>query len=183
LSKIKQFTTEVGKQITIYDDLFTLSERQKYYDAAFQSNFVIGWADGSINENQPYKFLHSVYSGEDVKKLGIVDAIRKSAAAQELEGFKPAKAILNLSTMSCSYFVHAHPEQKVMLYYVNLEWKDGWHGETVFYDESCKEIIFTNAYTPGRLCVFDATIPHALRPPSRLGPDYRFTLALIMDKC
>jgi hypothetical protein len=65
---------------------------------------------------------------------------------------------------------------------VNLEWLDGWHGETLFYDETCKNIIFASPFTPNRVIVFDASIPHSLRPPSLIATKFRFTLALIFNK-
>ena len=44
-----------------------------------------------------------------------------------------------------------------------------------------KDIIYTSPYTPGRIIVFDATIPHAIRPQSVIGPKFRFTLASFFD--
>ena len=69
------------------------------------------------------------------------------------------------------------------MYYVNLEWRDGWHGETLFFDESCKDIVYASPYTPGRVIAFDAKIPHTIRPQSHLASFYRFTLALVYTKC
>jgi hypothetical protein len=70
-----------------------------------------------------------------------------------------------------------------VLYYVNLEWQDGWHGETLFYDESLKNIVFASPYIPGRIVVFDGSIPHTIRPQSYIASHYRFTFALIYNKC
>ena len=66
---------------------------------------------------------------------------------------------------------------------MNLEWRDGWHGETLFFDESCKDIMYASPYTPGRVIAFDAKIPHTIRPQSHLASFYRFTLALVYTKC
>ena len=95
---------------------------------------------------------------------------------------KLSKVILNVTTASDSHFVHAHPESKVVLYYVNQEWKDGWHGETLFYSENLKDIVHANVYTPGRVIVFDGKIPHAIRPQSIIGPQFRYTLAMVFNK-
>ena len=80
-----------------------------------------------------------------------------------------------------SNFIHSHPEKLAILYYVNLDWEDGWHGETLFYNESGKEIVFASPYTPGRVIVFDASIPHTIRPQSVIGPKFRFTLSIFFD--
>ena len=180
---MKQMLVDRGKRIAIYDDVFDLKFRQKIYDFCHLSRFVIGWADGSIVENQSYRFLHSIWSEEDLQRLGIIEEIKKTELAKEIEGYKLEKCILNLSTPADCNFQHAHPDDKVVLYYVNLEWHDGWHGETLFYDESLKNIVFASPYTPGRITVFDGSIPHSIRPQSYIASHYRFTLAIIYNKC
>ena len=175
--------TDTGRAITIYNDVFDLQYRQEIYAFAQSSMFVLGWADGAIVENHSNRFLHSVYSQEDLGRLNILDRIASSAAAEELNGYKLSKAILNLSTAADTNYTHAHPEDKVLLYYVNLEWRDGWHGETLFFQESLKDVAFTSIYTPGRLIAFDAKIPHTIRPQSHIAAQYRFTLAIVFNKC
>jgi hypothetical protein len=180
---MKEIFVDRSKRIAVYDDLFTLKDKQDFYSFADKSFFTIGWADGAIVENQSNRFLHSVYSEEDLNRLGIVEKIKNSEAANELEGYKIDGAILNLSTAADTNYVHAHPENKILLYYVNLEWFDGWHGETLFFDEACKNIVYANPYVPGRLVSFDASIPHTIRPQSHIAAQYRFTLALMFNKC
>jgi hypothetical protein len=67
------------------------------------------------------------------------------------------------------------------LYYANLEWEQHWHGETLFYSEDLNEIDLAIRYTPGRIVVFDATIPHSIRPQSNVANNYRFTYAMTFD--
>jgi hypothetical protein len=178
-----EHTLEHNKKIRVYDDLFTSDQQDKFYTYANSSYFRLGWADGTIIENQIHRFLHSTYSNEDMVNLGILDAIRNTEAAHELDGYKIEKCILNLSTASDANFTHTHPEDKILLYYVNLEWRDGWHGETLFFSENKKNILFASPYAPGRLISFDAKIPHTIRPQSHLASFYRFTLALVLNKC
>ena len=71
---------------------------------------------------------------------------------------------------------------KTLLYYMNREWKHEWGGETIFLDDNSNEIEYITPYVPGRIIVFDSTIPHAARQQSFAGPTYRFTLA-IKFKC
>lgn len=180
---MNQIAVDHKKRICVYDDLFELKFRQYIFEFAVASRFVIGWADGSIIENQSNRFLHSIYSEEDLSRLGIVDRIQNSRARHELDGYKIERCILNLSTASDTNYVHSHPEDKLLLYYVNLEWRDGWHGETLFFAENIKDICFASPYTPGRLIAFDAHIPHTIRPQSHIAAQYRFTLAMILNKC
>ena len=178
-----EYTLERDKKIKVYDDLFTVSQQNNFYLFANNSYFKLGWADNSIVENQIHRNLYSIYSNEDLIKLGILDAIRNTEAAHELDGYKVAKCVLNLSTAADANFIHVHPEDKILLYYINLEWRDGWHGETLFFSENKKNILFASPYTSGRLISFDAKIPHTIRPQSHLASFYRFTLAIVLDKC
>ena len=180
---IRETQVDNGRTIRVYDDVFDMEYRHSLYSFAQSSTFRIGWADSLMPENRQFQSLHSNYSMEDVARLGILDRLAATPVAQELNEYRLEKCILNLSTASDVNFIHAHPEDKVLLYYVNLEWRDGWHGETLFYDESGKEVVFASAYTPNRLIAFDAKIPHTIRPQSHLAPHYRLTLALVYTKC
>ncbi len=180
---MKHHIVDKNKSIKVYDDLLTLSERQELYLFITQSQFVIGWADGAIMDNQNNKFLHSCFSEGDLDRFGILKFLDGTELASELNGYRIEQAIVNLSMPSDYNFVHAHQQDKVLLYYANLEWRDGWHGETLFYDEACKDVVFASAYTPGRFILFDASIPHTIRPQSIIGPKFRFTFALTLVKC
>lgn len=180
---VREAEVDNGRKLRVYDNVFDMEYRHNLYTFAQSSKFQIGWADGPITENQKYQFLHSVYSAEDLGRIGLLEKLEKTPVAQEMVGHTLTKCILNLSTPADTNFVHAHPEDKVLLYYINLEWRDGWHGETLFFDESGKDIMFASAYTPNRLIAFDAKIPHTIRPQSHIAAFYRMTLALVYTKC
>ena len=78
---------------------------------------------------------------------------------EDTEWFKDKnlyKAILNLVRSDDVHYIHHHDKQYVLLYYVNLEWRDGWHGETLFYDPYDNDkISFASPYKPGRIILFD----------------------------
>jgi hypothetical protein len=181
--KHKIIEVERNKKIEVFDDVFDLNFRQQMFMFVENSLFQLGWSDGSVTENQKYKFLHSIYSTDDVIRCGLVNELNKSGISEILEKEKVTlvKTVVNLSTPADFNFLHAHPEKKVLLYYPNLVWEDGWHGETLFYNETCDEVVFASAYTPGRIVLFDGNIPHTIRPQSVIATKYRFTLALIFD--
>ena len=52
----------------------------------------------------------------------------------------------------------------------------------VFKDtNNLKEIAYTSSYIPGRIILFDGSIPHAIRPQSVKAPKFRFTLSLFFE--
>ena len=180
---MKEIVTDTNRKIRVYDAVFDHAYRQQIYSFVTKSLFQIGWADGNIIENQRHQFLHSIYSAHDLEQLGILERLKSSVVGIETVGHKLKHAIVNLSTPSDVNFVHTHPEDKVILYYVNLEWRDGWHGETLFYSEDMQDVVYASPYTPGRVIAFNAKIPHTIRPQSHLSAFFRFTLALVYEKC
>lgn len=179
---MKEHVVENNKRIHVIDDLFPLQFRSDVYVYAKSSTFQLGWADTSIAENQHHKYLYAPYTQVDLEAMGMWSYLQDPRIKGLVDGMKLSKAVLNMTTASDSHFAHAHPESKVVLYYVNQEWRDGWHGETLFFSENLKEIVHANVYTPGRIVVFDGSIPHAIRPQSVIGPQFRYTLAMVFDK-
>jgi len=171
-----------NKQIEILDGALEMKQRFHLYDMALHSYFKLGWGDSQIPERQPFDYhFYSLYNEEDNKKTGILDILKKTQFQNSLENLILKKCVINCS-LPCSVFhSHIHFEKKVLLYYVNLEWKDGWHGETLFYSENLNKVEFCCPFTPGRLIVFDGSIPHTLRPQSIAAPNLRFTLTMFFD--
>jgi len=167
--------------ITIFDDLLSFDDRLKAYQFMKSSFFKIGWNDSITEEHAKYSYLHSNYSDDDLTNLGIYSKIMESDAGKLVAGMTKTKAIVNLSLPSDVNFIHSHPEKKVILYYVNVNWEEGWHGETLFFNESRKKIEFASPYTPGRIIVFDAKIPHTIRPQSHIASNYRFTFSIFFE--
>ena len=180
---VREIEVDYGRKLRIYDNVFEMEYRSNLYVFAHNSYYKIGWADGSIIENKKHQFLHSFYTQEDINKIQIIEKLKTTPLVSEFDGYKLTKSVMNLSTPADVNFVHSHPEDKILLYYVNLEWRDGWHGETLFFDETGKDIVFASPYTPNRIIAFDAKIPHTIRPQSIISPAYRLTFAMIFEKC
>ncbi|WP_083304931.1 UPF0489 family protein [Moorena producens] len=64
--------------------------------------------------------------------------------------------------------------------YINPMWRADWDGETKLYSErdpSKADLIYACLPKPGRVLIFDGTIPHRGCPPSRLCNKLRITVA------
>jgi Rps23 Pro-64 3,4-dihydroxylase Tpa1-like proline 4-hydroxylase len=170
--------------IQIFNNLLTLSERYKIYDFIKNSRFQIGWNDTAELENNNFSNLYSFYNEEDLNKLNFVNFITKNNLKMQhlFNTHHITKSIVNLTKPTDVYFSHYHPEDKVLLYYVNVRWKEEWGGETLFFDDNLQDIFFTSSFSPGRIIVFDGMTPHTIRPQSIAGPHYRFTLSIFLSK-
>lgn len=179
---MKTHTLSSGKQIHIYDGLLPLQLRSQVFQFIKNSRFVIGWHDGEYEKARGHEFLHSVYSEEDNFNAGLLPFLRTTEVNAHINSISPLKSMVNLSVPSDTHFPHAHPESLVVLYYANLDWEHHWHGETLFYTEDLSEIEVALKYTPGRVVVFDGSIPHSIRPQSISADKYRFTYAMTFQK-
>lgn len=168
------------RAINVYDNVFDKRFQDEVFTFAFKSFYKIGWEDNE--ESIGHKYLYSKYSHEDVDNLGILEKLKNTPVAHHLEGMQLQRAVVNLSTPSDTYFSHTHPEDLVILYYINTDWLSSWAGETLFYTEDMKKIRFASPFTPNRVMAFDGRIPHVIRPQNHKAPSHRFTLALFFNK-
>lgn len=179
--KYTKHTLPSGKEIHIYDGLVPLILRTNIYEFINSSRYVIGWGDGTSEKMISHRFLHSQFNDEDNENCGLLPFLKNTAVNELIKDLEVKKSIVNLSVPSDTHFPHAHPEKLVLLYYANLNWEAHWHGETLFYSEDLENIEYASRYTPGRIVLFDATIPHAIRPQSTSADNYRFTYALTFE--
>ena len=82
---MKEIIVDRNKSIKVYDNVFDLVQRQHLYSFVTKSKFIIGWADGAILENQQNKFLHSVFSNEDLNNFKLFDYLQGTELSKDLE--------------------------------------------------------------------------------------------------
>jgi len=173
-------------KIEVFDNIIDYNTRNNIYVFCKNSNFKIGWEDSDDIDKRFNPCLYSDWNQEDLKNsllfdyLGVLISKSKYKNDYNIENIE--KVVCNLSKPGDVNFLHTHKDHNVILYYVNLDWNDGYYGETVFTDNQGKENIFTSNYVPGRFILFDGTIPHSIRPQSFLGPKYRFTVSIFFTK-
>ena len=168
------------KKIHIFDDVVDFHYMNMTFDFIKNSRFRIGWSDREDTRNEQY--VYSTYTQDEYTRVNPIIHCKNDECGQKmidcLNNKSWNKTMINLSTQTEPHFVHTH-EGITLLYYVNLEWNESFAGETIFYTEDLSEIVYTSKYTPGRIIMFDGTIPHTLRAQSALGPRFRFTMATI----
>ena len=161
--------------IEVHDNKVPFYIQQYIYDFVLNSTFRIkGWEDR--DDIKKYD-LHSSWTLDELKASKLYSYIEKLHPFDNFD-----KCIVNLTKPGDHYYTHTHGDDTmVVLYYVNLEWKDGWAGETMFYDDN-RNPTNSYGYVPGRLLKFDGKQPHSIRPQSFIGPDYRFTISTFFKK-
>jgi len=171
-----------NKFIHVFDNVISQAEHEAFYSYIRNSYFRIGFEDTNAIEIANHKYLQSEYNIQDLEKSGFFAALQKSKAWNSIKDKNISRISINLGVPSDTNWLHTHKNQIALIYYANLNWLPEWAGETLFYSEDLKEIIYTSMYIPKRLIIFDGEIPHSIRVQSNLAPHYRFTLAMFIDK-
>ena len=179
----KEFSIS-GKRIEVYDDVFTAKERLTFYNYAYNAQYSVTRVSHDLPEHRKYqKTLKANLPLSDMVTLGFFENSFLLNYIKENK-LRVRRCYINLCTASDNYAYHIDDEDWTSrdvltgLYYLNLDWDPTWEGETHFSDESMKDILFTSSFIPGRLVLFDGSIPHKSSQPGPMATNYRFVLAI-----
>tara|TARA_R100001244_G_C5147252_1_gene129007 strand:+ start:112 stop:630 length:519 start_codon:yes stop_codon:yes gene_type:complete len=171
-------------KIEIFDDTVDYVARNQVNKFCLASMFRLGWEDTSGEKN--IKNLHSKWNLEDLRKCGLLPYIKECLKKSKNFKYDEDKIDiieLNLVKSDDVHYTHAHENVFGVLYYVNLNWEDGFYGETFFYNsKDLNKIEYASVFKPGRIIIFDGSIPHTIRPQSIRGPKFRFTISVFFKK-
>lgn len=172
------------RKIVILDGLFNFSEITGIFCGVSGLPFRISnLSEAEIQNIIPDRRLVCHLNEKALADLNFFTPERMGFLAPHLsEDLSIYNAYVNLGLPWDNQGVHGDhffaKRGKTLLYYVNKDWSQDWGGETVFFDQEGREIVYTSSFTPGRVVVFDSDIPHAARPQALAGPSYRFTIAV-----
>jgi hypothetical protein len=175
---MRTLLTSNGKKIEIYDGLFSFKERENFYSYVTNSLYRTSGADTYRLEHKGHFSLYCGLSFQDVTDMGLLKhpEVKKVLNTRPLGAYKQAR--FNLSTLNDSNHFHIDTGALTLLYYPNPEWRIEWGGYTLFANDDTTEIEHCVAYVPGRLIIFDGSIPHNISAPTNLAPTYRFSFAI-----
>jgi len=170
---------QTDKFIKIHDDLFTYDQRYHMLSFLKRSFFTITGEDSDLNL-YPAQQIFSTFRAEDVIASGFqtTAGYEKLDIEYKLSERKIKQVRLNLSQYGEKNSVHTDSAGLTLLYYPMLEWKVEWGGHTIFLNNNIDDIIYISMYKPGRIVIFDGTIPHLIIPPTVLSPFYRLCFAI-----
>lgn len=179
--KHQQINCQLGKEIHVFDGVLTESVKNKIFSIARNASYKFAEHDTIVPEfHANDQHLVGYCEHEYVNDFFLPELSRPQEIAERIDGLKIQNAFFNVSTPSGVNFVHTHVQPWVLLYYVNLHWPPGAFGETHFYTEDSKDVQYTSTFTPGRIVLFNGSIPHTIRPQSIIGPSHRFTLTMFL---
>lgn len=134
-------------------------------------------------ETAEYKHWATEIKIDSLLRQPIYEITRLAALSFATPGvsYRPYRAYTNVASYGDMLFTHTDctPEQHDLtaLWYLCERWDLEWGGETMFYDAD-DEVACAVRPRPGRLVIFDGSIKHAGRPPSRICYAPRYTMAV-----
>ena len=180
--KHKSIQISTGKTLEVYDDIFSFTERNVMIQVIAQSYYKVNGSDGGMvnarSDSVPQ--IYSSWTEQDLINTGFLNFSGFKTLDQKHNIFsKKIKQIrVNLSPPSERNYVHNDQAGLTVVYYPNLEWRIEWGGHTMFLTEPLDDIEYTCVNNPGRVVVFDGTIPHMVLTPTMLAPVHRYSFAI-----
>lgn len=170
-----------GKNIIIYDNVFSQQELFEVYLHIDNRDFRKHNLDDVLHHNKQVdtKWSSEIQPGEILFDI----LLNKYSSMPEMQGqrYNLLRSYINYAVPGTVDLIHDDaPHYKknhyTLLHYGNFSWNANWHGETVFYDSNYSEILATTVLKPGRIVLFDSSIPHCARPPSKISEYPRYTI-------
>ena len=128
-----------------------------------------------------HKFFNYVVSQNNFK-VGLTDSKARVQEKVFYANYTPNHLINNITPLDTHYpHDDSGTEAKYsLLYYLNMDWKLEWGADTLFLDPKTNEITKTVQCKPNRLIMFDAKIPHMIRPSTIIAPQYRYSISITL---
>jgi len=175
----KQISLMSGKLLVVYDNLFSYHERKDWFTFIKNSLYKVDGIEDISYSNQPFQ-LYSSYSKQDVDSMGFFNSngFKQIDKDYQLSNKKVRQARVNLSPASERNNVHTDGNKLTLLYYCNLRWETNWGGHTLYMDDKLLDAEYACLYTPGRVVLFDGSIPHMIMSPTPTAELHRFSFAI-----
>jgi hypothetical protein len=168
--------TSDQKNIEIYDDLLSYSERYTIYNAIKNSYYYPEMYKN--NEVDGYFDITKQYSVEDLVHLDLFNSNTRFLIERFTNhNIAYPKSSINPINQRNS-FNETLDDAMTLIYYPNVEWHIEWGGYTLFANEDYSEVEHSLFYKPGRFVLFDSSIPYLISSPSVLSPTFRFNFIM-----
>jgi len=180
---------DYSKKITVYDNIFTDKENLDIYEFISRSNFTRSNVDVQILHNRDIdvKWRSDIDPANPLSKITI-PIYRERIEHIDWNKFHIKSHYVNFSVSNTVDMIH--PDSRgfekngfTLLHYANYKWDINWHGNTNFYSDNLEDVVYSSLIKPGRIVIFDSTIPHSATAPSSIAMHPRYTIAtkLILD--
>jgi len=174
---IKDYNLE-GKQLTVFDNVFSFRERLDLYNFFTSGLFKFsGTSNSELNANHK-EYIQSAYSPEDLENSRFFSPNLVNILSKYIENKSITRSYVFSSNFLNKHYFHVDPVGLTLLYYANLNWSLNDGGETLFTNDSIDEVLYTSLFKPGRIILFDSSIPHKSNSIPVSTTSFRFSFVV-----
>jgi SM-20-related protein len=168
-----------GREVRVYDGLLKTNEIQGL-TAALQ-NGAFTRTEFARAETSAFRHWVLNIAIEAAAQLPIYQPTLSAAGDFAAHSaYRIYRCYCNYATYGDMLFTHTDcppgSGELTALWFITPQWNVEWGGETVFFDSSMDAQVAVSP-RPGRLVLFDGSLPHVGRPPNRICYAPRYTLA------
>lgn len=179
----RNFTTADGYSIVVFDDLLPARDLDALMRTVQSGGYNDMEADLNGADNVQWILGFEVEEFVQTSMWQLFSRIVTTVSGKE--GYYPYDIGCNNIQKSDTTTIHRdcelHENEFTLLVYLNQNWTENQHGETVFFaDMEGSEVIFALRPKYGRIAIFHGLIPHSARPPPFTFAGARFTFAVKM---
>lgn len=171
--------------IEVFDEFLTSEEITELFKTLRESSWI-------LEEKVPYISEVQLEGGADI---GYIKEIPENTIYWKILGrlhslplisgkYKFFSAFRNAYKRGDVTALHTDESDITALLYGNPKWNINWGSETIFTESLSPdtEIIASIIPKPGRLVIFDSSLPHSGRPPSSSFANHRYSVAYNFKK-
>jgi hypothetical protein len=187
---MKSFLPNPNFQIEVFDEVFDYNKLTDLFSIIIKLNYSLTNQDHTFFSFTHRKFWSVFYTKNNpvapevesfilpILDQGVTPILSKYNLLPTHELHRGYVNFSNSSTVDNMHVDTPNENDYTMLIYPNMNWDIDWGGETLFYHPHTLEIITAVRPKPGRIVIFNGTIPHSARPPQQNCPEPRYTIAL-----
>lgn len=174
-----------GKKICVIDDFFAVkADIDRLYLSVATLPYKIDGRNFSDIQNRQTLRLTATIDNDFANSINLFSPEREEVLNKYIPSneYFLHEAYCNLGLVSDYQEPHVDNYDRsgsiTLLIYCNRTWENNWGGETFFYSDDGKKVVYTSKNTPGRAIIFDGSIPHMAGAQSSFADQYRFTIAV-----
>jgi SM-20-related protein len=168
-----------GRQVRVYDGLLKANEILGLTTALQNGAFTR--TEYARPETSAFRHWVLNIATEAAAQLPIYRLTLDAAAEFSVETvYRIYRSYCNYASYGDMLFTHTDcapgAGELTALWFITPEWNVEWGGETLFFDSGMDAQVVVSP-RPGRLVLFDGSLPHVGRPPNRICHAPRYTFA------
>jgi hypothetical protein len=168
-----------GREVRVYDGLLRAEDIQGL--SAGLQNGAFTRTESARPDTRAFRHWVMNIAIEAASQLPVYQLTLAAAAEFAVEtGYRIYRSYCNYAAYGDMLFIHTDcppgARELTALWFIAPEWTAEWGGETLFFDSSMDAQVAVTP-RPGRLVLFDGSLPHVGRPPNRICYAPRYTLA------